>query len=118
MSNRYLRSSTIGAAIPIAVRAAADGSRAESAGSTLLVEFSVMPETEDAYAGRPRRVRRRKTSLVRIPSNQPSTAAARMIQTSDAWPVPTTQLSFTCRVFATTSAIRTTSRAMKPTAHV
>ena len=35
-----------------------------------------------------------------------------MIHTSEAWVVPTTQLSFTLRVFAITSAIRATSNAM------
>src|SRR5947209_18032756 len=73
---------------------------------------------ETAYAGRRRRVRNLKTTLVKIPSSQPRTAAARMIQTSDAWPVPTTQLSFTCRVFAATSAISTTSSATRPNAQV
>src|SRR6478672_6462854 len=71
-----------------------------------------------AYAGRRRRVRNLKTMLVTMPSSQPRTAAARMIQTSDAWPVPTTQLSFTCRVFATTSEIKRTSSATRPNAQV
>jgi hypothetical protein len=58
-----------------------------------------MGETRPAYTERRRRVRRRKTTLVSIPSSQPRTAATRMIQTSEAWPLPTTQLSFTWRVF-------------------
>ena len=45
-----------------------------------------------------RRVRKRNATLVTIPSSQPSTALATMIQTSDACPDPTTQLSFTWRV--------------------
>ena len=65
-----------------------------------------------------RRVRRRKTIPVTIPSSQPSRAATRMIQTSDAWLEPTTQLSFTYRVFATASAMTMTSSAMLTNAQV
>jgi hypothetical protein len=39
-----------------------------------------------------------------------------MIQTSEAWIVPTTQLSFTWRVLATASAIKTTRSATRPNA--
>ncbi len=51
--------------------------------------------------------------LVTIPSSQPSTALATMIQTSEACPEPTTQLSLTWRVLAATSAIKTTSKATR-----
>lgn len=54
--------------------------------------------------------------LVAMPSSQPSSAAARTIQTSDAWLEPATQLSFTWRVFATASAITITSSPMTMTA--
>ena len=50
-------------------------------------------------------------TLVVIPSSQPSTAAAMMIQTSEAWLVPTSQLSSTWRVFATASVITITRSA-------
>ena len=40
-----------------------------------------------------------------------------MIQISDAWEEPTTQLIFTRRVFATTSATRTTRKAASRNAH-
>jgi hypothetical protein len=39
-----------------------------------------------------------------------------MIQMSEAWLVPTTQLSFTCRVFATASATTITSSAISANA--
>jgi hypothetical protein len=94
---------------PLAVAAPGCGS---------LVVFSATDGTRPFYDCRGGRVRSLKTTLVKIPSNQPRTAAARTIQTSDAWPVPTTQLSFTCRVFATTSAIRMTSSAIRPNAQV
>jgi hypothetical protein len=45
------------------------------------------------------------------------TVAATMIQTSEAWPVPATQLTWTSRVFAATSAITTTRSATKTNAH-
>lgn len=54
------------------------------------------------------RVRWRTTVLVVIPSSQPSTAEARMIQTSEAWVEPTTQSSLTAAVFAAARAISTT----------
>ena len=60
-----------------------------------------------------RRVRKRKATLVTIPRSHPSTALATMIHTSEACPEPTTQLSCTWRVLATTSAIRTTISAMR-----
>lgn len=56
-------------------------------------------------------------TLVVIPSSQPRTAATRTIQTSEAWLVPTIQLSFTWRVFATASAITITSSATSANAH-
>jgi hypothetical protein len=56
--------------------------------------------------------------LVTIPSSHPSTALETMIHTSEACPEPTTQLSSTCRVFATTSAISTTSSATRLNANV
>ena len=46
-----------------------------------------------------RRVRRRTTTAVAIPSSQPKMAAARMIQESDARVEPTTQSSFAVCVF-------------------
>jgi hypothetical protein len=49
---------------------------------------------------------------VAIPSNQPITAVARMIHTSDARVDPNAQLTFTVRVFAEISTIRT---AINPT---
>jgi hypothetical protein len=49
--------------------------------------------------------------LVVIPSNQPRTVAARMIQISDACVEPTTQSSLTERVFAVTRATMMMSRA-------
>ncbi len=55
--------------------------------------------------------------LVAMPISQPSTAAARMIQTSEAWLVPTTQLSFTWRVFAIASAITRTRSPTTMNAH-
>lgn len=64
-----------------------------------------------------RRVRRRKTTLVVIPSSQPSTAALRTIQTSDAVLESNTQLTFTWRVFAAASAATTTTSAASTNAH-
>jgi hypothetical protein len=63
------------------------------------------------YVSRLRRVRRRNTTVVTMPMSQPRTTLARMIQTSEAWLVPTTQPSFTWRVFASTSATTTTRSA-------
>ena len=55
-------------------------------------------------------------TLVVIPSSQPSTVAARMMQTSEAWLVPMSQLSFTWRVLATASAITITRSAISANA--
>ena len=63
-----------------------------------------------------RRVRLRKAMLVASPSSQPRIAEARMIQTSEAFVSPKTQLSFTLRVFARMSATRQTSRATRANA--
>jgi hypothetical protein len=57
-------------------------------------------------------------TLVVIPSSQPSTEATRMIQTSEAWLVLTTQLSFTWRVFGTASEITITRSAISAKAQV
>ena len=57
------------------------------------------------------RVRHRKSEVVTMPSSQPRTAADTTIQTSEVVDEPTTQLNWTCRVFAMASAIKTTSSA-------
>jgi len=46
-----------------------------------------------------------------MPSSQPRSAADTTIQTSEVADDPTIQLNWTCRVFATASAIKTTSSA-------
>jgi hypothetical protein len=56
--------------------------------------------------------------LVAIPRSQPSTADARMIQTSEAWVEPMTKPSFTERVLAAIKRMRTISAARRRTAHV
>ena len=56
------------------------------------------------------RVRRRNVKAVVIPSSQPITAVARMIQTSDARVDPNAQLSSTVRVLTEISTISTTIR--------
>ena len=55
---------------------------------------------------------RTAVNAVAIPSNQPITAVARMIQTSDARVAPKAQLTFTVRVFAEINTMRT---AISPT---
>ena len=85
--------------------------------TTLRLVAEALLESLDGVAVQPpdrfapplrRRVRKRNATLVTIPSSQPSTALATMIHTSEACPEPTTQLSFTWRVLAIASAIRTT----------
>ena len=61
-------------------------------------------------------MRLRNALLVTSPSSHPRIAATRMIQTSEAFVSPKTQLSFTLRVFASTSATRQTSSAMSANA--
>ena len=56
--------------------------------------------------------------LVATPASQPAIAATRMIQINDVLLEPTTQLIFTRRLFATTSATRITSVATSSAAHV
>ena len=64
-----------------------------------------------------RRVRNWKIVLVTIPNSHPRMAVTRMIQTSD-WRVePSTQLTLTLLVLATTRAIRITSNATRALAH-
>ena len=64
------------------------------------------------------RVRNRKITLVTIPNSHPRVAVTRMTQTSD-WRVdPSTQLTLTLRVLATTRAIRITSSATRAPAQV
>jgi len=62
-------------------------------------------------------VRRWNSSPVTSPESQPSTAATMMIQISDTWLEPTTQLIFALRVLATISATRTTKNAASRKAH-
>jgi hypothetical protein len=65
-----------------------------------------------------RRKRWRTRTLVVIPSIQPRTTAARMIQMSDALVEPTTQPSFTERVLAAIKRTRMTSAATSNTVAV
>jgi hypothetical protein len=71
MSNRYLRSSTMGAAISMAVKAAADGSLGKTAGSASLVGFSATPETPHALRRWPA-PRAQSEDFAREDSQQPA----------------------------------------------
>jgi hypothetical protein len=65
-----------------------------ASGSTSSLGHGQPPDVSARPAGiRRRRVRRRQT-LVTIPSSQPRTALATMIQTSEAWPLPITPDEF------------------------
>jgi hypothetical protein len=83
-SSWYLRSSTIGAAIPTAASAAADGSRGKRAGSASPLELSTTRETQHAYAGAAGAVCAIEARPVTVASSKPR-AAARMIRTRDGW---------------------------------
>jgi hypothetical protein len=90
--------------------------------SGLLARGTCEAELADAVPRQPaeflRRVRNWKIMLVTIPNSHPRIAVTRMIQTSD-WRVePSTQLTLTLPVLATTSAIRITSKATRALAHV